>query len=662
MKRNLLYLPVLVFAFVLAACGDGGGTPDPGTHNQPPIVATEAADNIGTHSATLHGSVNPNGLATTYQFDYGTSSSLVGSTRTPARSAGNGIASQSYPETVTGLADNTTYYFRVVAESSAGNVIGSIQAFTTGVVYSPPTVQSLGASGISQTGGTMNGQVNPNGVATNGRFRWGYSSANLTNLTALVALGSGTISVPINFTLASQASGTVIYYQAEGDSSAGNSLGAVVSFTTLLPNLPPTVTTLGATGISQSGGTINGLVNPNSVASSGRFRWGYTTTTLTNLTPWVSVGAGATNVPISFNLTGQSPATPIYYQAEGDSSAGNTLGAVANFTTSLAVSAPTAITVVADNVTVNSADVSATINPNNDPTSACIEWGTASDLSSYTSTSTQYIGADSTNHSMSATLTGLTDNTIMYYRVKAWNSLGTVRGQILSFTTLANAVTINAMVYNGDKVIVFRNNQEVAQLVGTVHPPISYTYVGQPGTYKFADVPIFNSAASRPFSMVNSADNNVFQIPAGGTLNIDLPDIVRTGRIVFAFTGSGFTASYQAPSNVNGVWNTHAVVDESTNNNVPVGATQDVVDTLSQTEFLVTKFDSGLGTIYGTVNGDLVYFWFWGGSDPIWLKTWRETWVINSDATAFTGDGMETWLARSGGAFYYVHWNTTATR
>jgi hypothetical protein len=38
---------------------------------------------------------------------------------------------------------------------------------------------------------------------------------------------------------------------------------------------------------------------------------------------------------------------------------------------------------------------------------------------------------------MSETLTGLTDKTTIYYRVKAWNSLGTVWGSILSFTTTA---------------------------------------------------------------------------------------------------------------------------------------------------------------------------------------------------------------------------------
>src|SRR5262249_52150270 len=45
------------------------------TPTPPPVVATNPATNVGNFSATLNGTVNPNGLTTAVHFDYGTTTS-----------------------------------------------------------------------------------------------------------------------------------------------------------------------------------------------------------------------------------------------------------------------------------------------------------------------------------------------------------------------------------------------------------------------------------------------------------------------------------------------------------------------------------------------------------------------------------------------------------
>jgi hypothetical protein len=54
----------------------------------PPVVTTAAASGIARDAATITGTVDPNGAATTYEIQYGTTASY--GLRSAARSAGSG--------------------------------------------------------------------------------------------------------------------------------------------------------------------------------------------------------------------------------------------------------------------------------------------------------------------------------------------------------------------------------------------------------------------------------------------------------------------------------------------------------------------------------------------------------------------------------------------
>ncbi len=100
-----------------------------------PVASTAPASAVQATSATLAGTVDPNGFTTTYHFDWGTTAAY--GQRLPAVDANAGAGSSPSPVTqvLTGLAPDTTYHFRVVASNcgscSNGTVAGPDMTFTT---------------------------------------------------------------------------------------------------------------------------------------------------------------------------------------------------------------------------------------------------------------------------------------------------------------------------------------------------------------------------------------------------------------------------------------------------------------------------------------------------------------------------------------------------
>jgi len=100
-----------------------------------PSATTGVATSVTSNSATLNGTVNPNGDSTTYYFEYGTTTSY--GTTTTSMSAGSGTTDVSVNADISSLSSNTSYHYRIVATNSAGTTYGSDKSFTT--INEPPT-------------------------------------------------------------------------------------------------------------------------------------------------------------------------------------------------------------------------------------------------------------------------------------------------------------------------------------------------------------------------------------------------------------------------------------------------------------------------------------------------------------------------------------------
>jgi len=101
----------------------------------PPSASSQAASGVGQSSATIGGSVDPHGQATTYHFEYGATSTY--GSRTAEQDAGAGTGAQAVAAVLTGLSAGTTYHYRLVAANAAGPGVGEDRTFTTAT---PPPV------------------------------------------------------------------------------------------------------------------------------------------------------------------------------------------------------------------------------------------------------------------------------------------------------------------------------------------------------------------------------------------------------------------------------------------------------------------------------------------------------------------------------------------
>jgi len=103
----------------------------------PPSATTGASSAVTSTGAKLDGTVNPGQVPTTYRFQFGKTTAY--GSQTPTASAGSGASSVAAAGTLTGLAPQTTYHYRIVATSPDGTATGGDRTFTTGqnVVATP---------------------------------------------------------------------------------------------------------------------------------------------------------------------------------------------------------------------------------------------------------------------------------------------------------------------------------------------------------------------------------------------------------------------------------------------------------------------------------------------------------------------------------------------
>src|SRR6478752_10254596 len=92
-----------------------------------PVVITNPATLIMSHSAQLNGAVDPHALSTTVYFQYGRTISY--GSRTPNQTKTGNIY-QGVIANLSGLAASTTYHFRLVASNSAATRYGGDRTFT----------------------------------------------------------------------------------------------------------------------------------------------------------------------------------------------------------------------------------------------------------------------------------------------------------------------------------------------------------------------------------------------------------------------------------------------------------------------------------------------------------------------------------------------------
>jgi uncharacterized repeat protein (TIGR01451 family) len=397
----------------------------------PPTVTTSAATSVTANSATINGSVNPNGPTATVYFQYSTSpfSPFQGGIPTSTYFYPSGNYLQDYAYNLTGLTPNTTYYFIFEAyNTSSAN--GSLLSFTTATAAQPPpTVVTYAANSVTANSAVLNGNVNPNGdPSTSAFFQYGTTTGYGTTT---IQTGIGGTQQNFSASIASLAPSTTYHYRIGAANTGGVSYGADDTFTTPAPpQLPPTVVTYAASSVTLTTAVLNGNVDPNGDPStSAFFQYGTTTSYGTTTT---QTGIGGTQQNFSASIASLAPSTTYHYRIGAANTGGVSYGADDTFTTP-APQAPPAVTTLAPTTyqSGTTATLNASVNPEGAATTVYFQYGFTT---SYGGTSTTTgIGSGTTGQSVSVNVAGLSKLTLYHCRAVAYNVGGTNYGADVSF-------------------------------------------------------------------------------------------------------------------------------------------------------------------------------------------------------------------------------------
>jgi len=409
-----------------------------------PTAITGSVTAVGATTATVTGTVNPGGVATTWYVEYGTSTSY--GSQTASTNAGSGTSNTAVSVSLASLAQGTTYHYRVVATSTAGTSRGSDGLFTT---LAAPGVVTGAATSVGVSSATLHGTVDPNGQATTWSFEYGTSTSYGSQTTAKSA-GSGNNPGNVSIQITGLQKGQTFHYRLVASSSGGTTHGADATFVT---SSAPSAVTGDATSIAPTSAKLNGTVTANGLSTTWWFEYG-TSTSYGTKTSARSGGSGTTAQGQSLSVTGLKASTTYHVRIVAKNSSGTTFGGDKTFSTSLS---PVVVTGGAQSVSAGGASLTGSVDTRGRPTTWWFEFGTGTTYGSKTSAKNAASKAGSQN--VSAPITGLKNGTGYHYRLVAKSDAGTTYGSDLftvPFLGLSNMRGILARgvaaAVNGDVV------------------------------------------------------------------------------------------------------------------------------------------------------------------------------------------------------------------
>lgn len=300
----------------------------------PPGATTNAAAEVKATSATLKGSVNPKGAATTYQFEYGTTTAYGAKAPATAKSAGSGSEDVEVSEPIGGLVKGTLYHYRLVATNGAGTTQGEDKTFTTSTL---PVATTEAASGVSAAEATLNATVNPKGAATTYQFEYGPTTAYGSKIpVSAEGIGSGLSGIAVSKQVSGLSEGSTYHYRVVAVNEVGTTYGADK---TLVTPFMPDATTEPAAPVGPNEAVLQGTVDPNGSATEYRFEYG-TSTAYGSTIASSEVGSGTAPVEASESIPYLKPETTYHYRLVATSPAGEDLGQDKVLTTGAAVMTP----------------------------------------------------------------------------------------------------------------------------------------------------------------------------------------------------------------------------------------------------------------------------------------------------------------------------------
>ena len=267
----------------------------------PPYITLQPANQFVAFGANVAFSVGVIGAA---PFAYQWSSNNI---------AVPGATNATFTLTNVSLSESGSAYSVLVTNSFGGKLSGNAL-----LTVLPALVTTQPASGLSATGAVLNGSVTVGLNETVAWFEWG-TDTNYGNIVGTTVVPGNNGSNTISATL-SGLTGNVYHYRLDATNDLGIVYGQDQLFTV---GFAPAATMLAAIN-GASGATLEAAVNPEGWDTTVYFQWG--TSILTNTTPGMDIGAGATSLNVSNFVPGLTVSPQYQYQVVASNALGTTYG------------------------------------------------------------------------------------------------------------------------------------------------------------------------------------------------------------------------------------------------------------------------------------------------------------------------------------------------
>lgn len=298
-----------------------------------PIAMTSADVTTSESAASVSGTVTPRGFFTNYWYEYGLTENL--GNKTPMQNIGSGYTPLTSPGYISGLAKNTSYHFRLVAENQYGKATGNQFTFKTDAgnpapVGSIPTIKTTATNGISRTTATLHGEVTPNQSTTQYWFEYGKTS-NFGNTSSYTTISDTSSKTEASLALTNLDPATNYYFRLNAQNQWGTVNGLTLTFKTGGPadTSKPGVDTTSVSNLKDTSATLRGTINPHGIETTYWFEYSTDSllgSILLKTTEHKSAGSGGADVTVMSNITGLQSGVTYFYRIVAQNSVGAIYG------------------------------------------------------------------------------------------------------------------------------------------------------------------------------------------------------------------------------------------------------------------------------------------------------------------------------------------------
>jgi hypothetical protein len=307
--------------------GDGPGYGKIQTFKTPVAIkdiTTEPATGVDFSHATLHGSLDPEGIETEYWFEYGPGYSLeTESPHITVSSSGTLNAELPLSALEAGTsAQGQEFGFRITAENYAGRTYGEFLTFTL-----PPAVKGVATGTVDElslTSATFHGSFEPQGTETHYYFEYGatasYGGYAPVPPPGEVASGSGVENVSAHVTGLPE--GSIVHYRIVAVNSTGKTAGEDAA---VRLGEAPTISADRANEVNTDTTVLEAVINPNNRETTYHWEYGLEDceTTVCQQTEPQTIPSGGTGVPIRHTLEGLTPGATYHFRLVAENALGS---------------------------------------------------------------------------------------------------------------------------------------------------------------------------------------------------------------------------------------------------------------------------------------------------------------------------------------------------